>query len=198
MEFKSRLSLITSAVGMDLYIFLVNFNMKRLWLILLTSFSLAWAQDLILKKNNKTATIVQTQPIEIISKDNDVLKGYFLQIEKNSIVLEGSYNESLLTIPFNQVKEIKLPPSRLISAFKGCIQGGLILGGISAGIVGVMLSQDTDTRVIFDDDFDLILIAATFSYAAVIGGTLNAIRHSIKAVEVLYKIDQDNWKIVAG
>tara|TARA_B100000131_G_scaffold85188_1_gene82147 strand:- start:152 stop:670 length:519 start_codon:yes stop_codon:yes gene_type:complete len=172
--------------------------MKNLWLTLFLFFSLAWAQDLILKKNNKTATIVQTQPIEIISKDNDVLKGYFLQIEKNSIVLEGSYNESLLTIPFNQVKEIKLPPSRLISAFKGCIQGGLILGGISAGIVGVMLSQDTDTRVIFDDDFDLILIAATFSYAAVIGGTLNAIRHSIKAVEVLYKIDQDNWKIVAG
>ena len=89
-----------------------------------------------------------------------------------------------------------MPPSRLIGAFKGCIQGGLILGGISAGIVGAMLSQDTGTRVIFDDDFDLILIAVTFSYAAVIGGTLNAIRHSIKAVEVLYKIDQDNWKII--
>ena len=172
--------------------------MKHLWLMLLTSFSLAWAQDLILNKNSKTVTIVQNQPIEIISKNNDVLKGYFLQIEKNSIILEGYYEGSFLTIPFNQVKEIKLPPSRLNSAFKGCIQGGLILGGISAGIVGAMLSQDTDTRVIFDDDFDLILIAATFSYAAVIGGTLNAIRHSIKAVEVLYKIDQDNWKIVAG
>ena len=170
--------------------------MKHLWLALFTSFSLAWAQDLNLKKNNKTATITHNQFIEIISKDNDVLKGYFLQIEKNSIVLESSYDESLLTIPFNQVKEIKLPPSRLISAFKGCIQGGLILGGISAGIVGAMLSQDTGTRVIFDDDFDLILIAVTFSYAAVIGGTLNAIRHSIKAVEVLYKIDQDNWKII--
>ena len=45
---------------------------------------------------------------------------------------------------------------------------------------------------------DLILIAATFSYAAIIGGTLNAIRHSIKAVEVLYKIDQDNWKIITS
>ena len=91
-----------------------------------------------------------------------------------------------------------MPPSRLNSAFKGCIKGGLILGGILAVIVGVMLSQDTGTRVILNDDFDLILIAATFSYAAIIGGTLNAIRHSIKAVEVLYKIDQDNWKIITS
>ena len=172
--------------------------MKHLWLILFTSFSLAWAQDLTLKMNDKTVTIVQNQPIEIISKNNDVLKGYFLQIEKNSIILEGYYEGSFLTIPFNQVKEIKLPPSRLNSAFKGCIQGGLILGGISAGIVGVMLSQDTDTRVIFDDDFDLILIAATFSYAAVIGGTLNAIRYYFKVEEASFKIDQDNWKIVTG
>ena len=172
--------------------------MKYLWLILFTSFSLAWGQDLTLKKNSKTATITHNQPIEIISNDNDVFKGRFLRIEKNNIIVEGSYYGSFLTIPFNQVKEIKLPPSRLNSAFKGCIQGGLILGGISAGIVGVMLSQDTGTRNILDDDFDLILIAATFSYAAVIGGTYNAIRYSVKAIEATYKIDQDNWKIVAG
>ena len=160
--------------------------------------SALWAQDLTLTKNDKTATITQNQPIEIILNDNDVYKGRFLKIEKNNIIVEGSYYGSLLTIPFNQVKEIKLPPSRLNSAFKGCIQGGLILGGISAVIVGVMLSQDTGTRVILNDDFDLILIAATFSYAAIIGGTLNAIRHSIKAVEVLYKIDQDNWEIITS
>ena len=33
--------------------------------------------------------------------------------------------------------------------------------------------------------------------AAVIGGMLNAIRHYVKA-EPSYKIDQDNWKIIAG
>ena len=44
---------------------------------------------------------------------------------------------------------------------------------------------------------DLILIAATFSYAAIIGGTLNAIRHYAKTGES-FKIDQDNWKIIAG
>ena len=137
--------------------------MKHLWLALFTSFSLAWAQDLNLKKNNKTATITHNQFIEIISKDNDVLKGCFLKIENNSIILESSYDE-LLTIPFDQVKEIKLPPSRLISALKGCIQGGLILGGISlAGIVGYCNGvSSSGTRVIFDDDFDLFLIAVTF------------------------------------
>ena len=105
--------------------------MKHLWLALFTSFSLAWAQDLNLKKNNKTATITHNQFIEIISKDNDVLKGRFLKIENNSIILMMSR-----IIAIDQVKEIKLQPSRLNSAFKGCIQGGLILGGISAGTVG--------------------------------------------------------------
>ena len=33
--------------------------------------------------------------------------------------------------------------------------------------------------------------------AAVTGGMLNAIRHYVKA-EPSYKIDQDNWKIIAG
>ena len=79
--------------------------MKHLWLLLLTSFSLAWAQDLTLKMNDKTATITQNQPIEIILNDNDVYKGRFLKIEKNNIIVEGSYYGSLLTIPFNQVKE---------------------------------------------------------------------------------------------
>ena len=68
--------------------------MKHLWLALFTSFSLAWAQDLNLKKNNKTATITHNQFIEIISKDNDVLKGRFLKIENNSIILESSYDRA--------------------------------------------------------------------------------------------------------
>ena len=45
--------------------------------------SLAWAQDLTLKKNDKTTTVSHKQSIEIISKDNDVLKGRFLKIEDN-------------------------------------------------------------------------------------------------------------------
>ena len=48
--------------------------MKHLWLILFTSFSLAWAQDLTLTKNSKTATITYNQPIEVISENNDVIK----------------------------------------------------------------------------------------------------------------------------
>ena len=67
--------------------------------------SASWSQDLTLKMNDKTATITQNQPIEIILNDNDVYKGRFLKIEKNNIIVEGSYYGSLLTIPFNQVKE---------------------------------------------------------------------------------------------
>ena len=38
--------------------------MKRLWLLLFTIFNLAWAQDLTLKKNDKTVTIRRNQSIE--------------------------------------------------------------------------------------------------------------------------------------
>ena len=164
--------------------------MKHLWLILFTSFSLAWAQDLTLKKNSKTATITHNQPIEIISKDNDVFKGRFLRIEKNIIIVEGSYNGNFFTIPFNQVKEIKLPTSRLYSAFKGCMRGGLILGGTASGISALILLSE-------EPSLDAAILIAGLAFAAPIGAALNAIRYYIKFEEASFKIDQDNWKIVA-
>ena len=42
--------------------------MKRLWLLLFTTFNLAWAQNLTLKKNDKTVSIKQNQPVVIVSK----------------------------------------------------------------------------------------------------------------------------------
>ena len=80
--------------------------MKRLRLILFTFFTLAWAQDLNLKKNDITVIIAHNQSIEIILKDNDVYKGRFLKVEKNNIIVEGSNYGSFLTIPFNQVKTV--------------------------------------------------------------------------------------------
>ncbi len=53
--------------------------MKHLWLLLITSFILAWAQDLTLKMNDKTATITQNQPIEIILNDNEFTKDVSLR-----------------------------------------------------------------------------------------------------------------------
>ena len=93
--------------------------MKHLCLIIFAFFRLAWAQDLTLKNNNKTATITHNQPIEIISKDNDVLKGRFQKVENNSIIFEGGI------IAIDQVKEIKFKPSRLNSTLKGFVKGGL-------------------------------------------------------------------------
>ena len=113
-----------------------------------------------------------------------------MRIEKNIIIVEGSYSGSFFTIPFKQVKEIKLPYSQLYSALKGCMRGGLILGGTASGIfVLTILSEEPS--------LDAIILNAGLAFAAVAGAALNAIRYSIKAEES-FKIDQDNWKIVAG
>ena len=162
--------------------------MKHLWLILFTSFSLAWGQDLTLKKNNQTATITYNQPIEIISKDNDVFIGRFQKIENNSIILKSS------VIAIDQVKEIKFQPSRLKSASKGFVKGGLTCGGLTLAATVVIAGVSSS-----DLDGEAMLFAmVTAPFAALIGGALNAIRHYAKTEEVLYKINQDNWKIVVG
>ena len=159
--------------------------MKHLWLILFTSFSLAWAQDLTLKKNSKTATITYNQPIEIISKDNDVLKGRYQKIENNSIILGSSI------IAIDQVKEINFQPSRLNSALKGFVKGGLTCAGLTLAATVVIAGVSSS-----DLDGEAMLFAmVTTPFAALIGGGVNAIRHYVKAGES-FKIDQDNWKIV--
>ena len=161
--------------------------MKKLIIVSILA-SLAWAQDLTLKKSNQTATITYNQPIEIISKDNDVLKGRFLKIENNSIILESRI------IAIDQVKQIKLQPSRLNSALKGFVKGGLTCGGLTLAatvVIAGVSSSDLDGEA-------LLFAMITTPFSVLIGGGLNAISYSIDAVEVLYKIDQDNWKIVAG
>ena len=76
-------------------------------LILIVSFGLICAQNLTLKKNNKTATVTHNQAVVIVSKNKDVFNGRFQKIEGNSIILEGSI------IAIDQVKEIKLMHSSL-------------------------------------------------------------------------------------
>ena len=149
--------------------------------------SLAWAQDLTLKKNDKTTTVSHKQSIEIISKDNDVLKGRFLKIESNSVVLEGSI------IPINQVREIKLPYLRLKSAFKGFGRGGLTGVGLTLG--GMVVITGGNSAELFSGEA-LLFAYVTTPFAFLIGGGVNAIRHYVKA-ESSFMIDQNNWKIVA-
>ena len=150
--------------------------------------SLAWAQDLTLKKNNQTATITYNQPIEIISKENDVLKGRYQKIENNSIILESSI------IAIDQVKEIKFQPSRLNSALKGFVKGGLTCVGLTLGGM-VVIAGGSSAELLSGEA--LLFAMVTTPFAALIGGGVNAIRHYVKA-ESSYKIDQDNWKIIAG
>ena len=159
--------------------------MKKL-IIVSILVSLAWAQDLTLKKKSQTATITYNQPIEIISKDNDVLKGRYQKIENNSINLEGRI------IAIDQVKEIKFQPSRLNSALKGFVKGGLTCAGLtlaSIPVIGVVNSVPLDGEA-------MLFAIVTTPFSVLIGGGINAIRHSNKTVEISYKMDQDNWRIV--
>ena len=150
--------------------------------------SASWSQDLTLKNNSKTATIMHNQPIEIISENNDVFSGRFLKIEYNSIILESS------VIAINQVKEIKLQPSRLYSAFKGFVKGGLTCAGLTVAYMWALTAASPK----YDEGEAILASIVLVPSAAAIGGALNAIRHYAKTEEVLYKIDQDNWKIVVG
>ena len=148
--------------------------------------SLAWSQDLTLKNNNKTATITHNQPIEIVTKNFDVLSGRFQKIENNSIILESRI------IAIDQVKKIKLPHSRLKSAFKGFQKGGQFCGGITIPLFGIFYAVE-----LYDENDVIGAVMFVTPFAALLGGGINAIRHYVKA-ESSYKIDQDNWKIVAG
>ena len=161
--------------------------MKRLWLLLFATFNLAWAQNLNLKKNDKTVSIKQNQPVVIVTQNSEVFNGRFQKIEDNSIILASSI------IAIDQVKDIKLPYSRFKSAYKGFRKGGLVCGGITAGFFGVLsLRQGFEL-----DFFEIYLIIVAVPSASVAGGAINAIRHYVKA-ESSFKIDQDNWKIIAG
>ena len=149
--------------------------------------SLAWAQNLTLKKNDKTVNIKQNQPVVIVTQNSEVFNGRFQKIEDNSIILASSI------IAIDQVKEIKLPYSRLKSAYKGFRKGGLVCGGITAGFFGVLsLRQGFEL-----DFFEIYIIIVAVPSASVAGGAINAIRYYVKA-EPSYRIDQENWKILAG
>ena len=161
--------------------------MKRLSLLLFTSLSLSWAQDLILKKNNKTLNIKQNQPVAIVTQNSEVFNGRFQKMENSSIILEGN------TIAIDQVVEIKVNRSRLYISLIGFLKGGLACGGLTAAyIVGL---GALSPKYHLDGEAMLALIVLTPS-AAAIGGTINAIRHSFKPAEYSYQIDRENWKIV--
>ena len=148
-------------------------------IILIVSFRLIWAQNLTLKNNNKTATVIHNQPVVIISKNKDVFNGRFQKIEDNSIILEGS------TITIDQLKEIKLIHS-LYGGLRSFVKGGLIYGGLTVAsvvVISVAIPSAGQTASLF------LIVSTPFS--AFLGGTIYAYRYFSP-----YKIDQDNWKIV--
>ena len=156
--------------------------MKHLSLLLFTSLSLSLAQDLTLKKNNKTVTIKQNQPVVIVTQSSEVFNGRFQKIGDNSIILEGN------NIAIDQVKEIKLMHTSLYGGLRSFVKGGLIYGGLTAVsivVIGVAIPSAGQTASLF------LIVSTPFS--AFLGGSIYAYRYFAP-----YKIDQDNWKIVAG
>ena len=156
--------------------------MKHLSLLLFTSLSLSLAQDLTLKKNNKTVTIKQNQPVVIVTHNSEVFNGRFQKIEDNSIILEGN------KIAIDQLKEIKLMHTSLYGGLRSFVKGGLIYGGltvVSVVVIGVAIPSAGQTASLF------LIVSTPFS--AFLGGSIYAYRYFAP-----YKIDQDNWKIVAG
>ena len=156
--------------------------MKHLSLLLFTSLSLSLAQDLTLKKNNKTVTIKQNQPVVIVTQSSEVFNGRFQKIGDNSIILEGN------NIAIDQVKEIKLMHTSLYGGLRSFVKGGLIYGGltvVSIVVIGVAIPSAGQTASLF------LIVSTPFS--AFLGGSIYAYRYFAP-----YKIDQDNWKIVAG
>ena len=134
-----------------------------------------------------------TRNLNYLSKLNllkNIFNNYINQttIENNSIILEASI------IPINQVREIKLPYLRLKSAFKGFAKGGLTCVGLTLGGM-VVIAGGSSAELLSGEA--LLFAMVTTPFAALIGGGVNAIRHYVKA-ESSYKIDQDNWKIIAG
>ena len=162
--------------------------MKHLSLLLFTSLSLSLAQDLTLKKNNKTVTIKQNQPVVIVTQNSEVFNGRFQKIKDNSIILANNI------IDINKIKEIRLQRSRLNSALKGFRNGGLVCGGITAGFFGILsLRQGFEL-----DFFEIYIILVAVPSATFAGGTINAIRYAFKPNEISYIIDRNNWEIIAG
>tara|TARA_Y100001958_G_scaffold135983_1_gene107524 strand:+ start:136 stop:606 length:471 start_codon:yes stop_codon:yes gene_type:complete len=156
--------------------------MKHLSLLLFTSLSLSLAQDLTLKKNNKTVTIKQNQPVVIVTQSSEVFNGRFQKIGDNSIILEGN------NIAIDQLKEIKLMHTSLYGGLRSFVKGGLIYGGltvVSVVVIGVAIPSAGQTASLF------LIVSTPFS--AFLGGSIYAYRYFAP-----YKIDQDNWKIVAG
>ena len=168
--------------------------MKKLIIVSILA-SLAWAQDLTLKMNDKTATIRYNRPVAIVSKDYNDYVGRFQKIEDNNIILVGSI------IPISQVREIKLMHSEFLST-TGFVQGALTCGSLAALLTSLSFaaffdSSGRDKRKLSSSSSSSL--KRVFMYilpVAFAGGVMNTIRYSVKAIEATYKIDQDNWKII--
>ena len=104
-----------------------------------------------------------------------------------------------------EVREIKLINSEFGSS-TGFAQGALTCGSLAAVLISLSYAAFFDSSgrdksklsSSFLEEEDLKEVFKYILPVAFVGGVMNVVRLSTKAVEATYKIDQDNWKIIAS
>ena len=166
--------------------------MKHLWLILFTSFSLAWTQE-----NTNGLVLSNGQKTEKIKAGKNITIGYQNSVEREVVGKIKAVTDKEIKIKENdngQISTIRLGDIRFIEQeFKdrrGCYNGAFVGGILTGGIVALVGDWSTPS----DAFAGLIITPIMAGFGASIGALIGSISDSV--ITKKYIIDDDDWKIV--
>ena len=166
--------------------------MKHLWLILFTSFSLAWTQE-----NTDGLVLSNGQKTEKIKAGKNITIGYQNSVEREVVGKIKAVTDKEIKIKENdngQISTIRLGDIRFIEQeFKdrrGCYNGAFMGGIFTGGIVALVGDWSTPS----DAFAGLIITPIMAGFGASIGALIGSISDSV--ITKKYIIGDDDWKIV--
>ena len=166
--------------------------MKHLWLILFTSFSLAWTQE-----NTNGLVLSNGQKTEKIKAGKNITIGYQNSVEREVVGKIKAVTDKEIKIKENdngQISTIRIGNIRFIEQeFKdrrGCYNGAFVGGILTGGIVALVGDWSTPS----DAFAGLIITPIMAGFGASIGALIGSISDSV--ITKKYIIDDDDWKIV--
>ena len=166
--------------------------MKHLWLILFTSFSLAWTQE-----NTNGLVLSNGQKTEKIKAGKNITIGYQNSVEREVVGKIKAVTDKEIKIKENdngQISTIRLGDIRFIEQeFKdrrGCYNGAYMGGILTGGIVALVGDWSTPS----DAFAGLIITPLMAGFGASIGALIGSISDSV--ITKKYIIGDDDWKIV--
>tara|TARA_B000000557_G_scaffold31540_1_gene23060 strand:+ start:141 stop:647 length:507 start_codon:yes stop_codon:yes gene_type:complete len=166
--------------------------MKHLWLILFTSFSLAWTQE-----NTNGLVLSNGQKTEKIKAGKNITIGYQNSVEREVVGKIKAVTDKEIKIKENdngQISTIRLGDIRFIEQeFKdrrGCYNGAFVGGILTGGIVALVGDWSTPS----DAFAGLIITPIMAGFGASIGALIGSISDSV--ITKKYIIGDDDWKIV--